>query len=130
MRRGRPKTLPEEPQHDSSVVVPPRRVRPLRQADQISEAHATQRQRPLPLRGLGKMRHGGCGGRAGKVELLTGVEGVSSRPVRKILLRATERGIRDELFAARRQLRQWFQQGNRRQWNVRRPNELPNRAAL
>jgi hypothetical protein len=27
------------------------------------------------------------GGRAGKVELLTGVEGVSSRPVRKIVLR-------------------------------------------
>ena len=26
----------------------------------------------------------GCGGRAGKVELLTGIEGVTSPPVRKI----------------------------------------------
>jgi hypothetical protein len=34
------------------------------------------------------MRHNGCGGRAGKVEPLTGVDGASSRPVRKILLRA------------------------------------------
>ena len=28
-----------------------------------------------------------CGGRAGKAELLTGIEGVSSRPVRKVTLR-------------------------------------------
>jgi hypothetical protein len=28
-----------------------------------------------------------CGGLAGKAELLTGIEGVSSRPVRRILLR-------------------------------------------
>jgi hypothetical protein len=35
-----------------------------------------------------RMRHNGCGGRAGKVEPLTGVDGASSRPVRKILLRA------------------------------------------
>jgi hypothetical protein len=28
----------------------------------------------------------GCGGRAGRVELLTGIEGASSRPVRKIVL--------------------------------------------
>jgi hypothetical protein len=34
-----------------------------------------------------KMRHDGCGGRAGKAELLTGIEGVSSGPVRRILLR-------------------------------------------
>jgi hypothetical protein len=34
-----------------------------------------------------RMRHDGCGGRAGRVELLTGIEGVSSRPVRKIVLR-------------------------------------------
>jgi hypothetical protein len=32
------------------------------------------------------MRHDGCGGRAGKVELLTSIEGVSSRPVRRIAL--------------------------------------------
>jgi hypothetical protein len=33
-----------------------------------------------------RMRHDGCGGRAGKVELLTGIEGVSSRPERRIVL--------------------------------------------
>ena len=31
-----------------------------------------------------RMRHDGCGGRAGKVELLTGIDGVTSRPVRRI----------------------------------------------
>jgi hypothetical protein len=31
--------------------------------------------------------HDGCGGLAGKAELLTGIEGVSSRSVRKIVLR-------------------------------------------
>jgi hypothetical protein len=55
----------------------------------INEAHSNQRQRALPLRDfLARMRHNGCGGRAAKVELLTGVEGVSSRPVRKIVLRS------------------------------------------
>ena len=33
-----------------------------------------------------KMRHDGCGGRPGRVELLTGIEGASSRPVRRIVL--------------------------------------------
>jgi hypothetical protein len=43
------------------------------------------------------MRHDGCGGLPGQAELLTGIEGVSSRPVRKIvllsrpILRAAER---------------------------------------
>jgi hypothetical protein len=36
---------------------------------------------------LARMRHEGCGGREGKVELVTGIEGASSRPVRKIMLR-------------------------------------------
>ena len=36
---------------------------------------------------LDRMRHDGCSGRAGKAELLTGIEGVSSRPVRQIVLR-------------------------------------------
>ena len=35
---------------------------------------------------LAKMRHDGCSGLAAKAELLTGVEGVSSRPVRRIVL--------------------------------------------
>ena len=33
-----------------------------------------------------RMRHDGCGGRPGKVELLTGIEGASSRPVRRIVM--------------------------------------------
>jgi hypothetical protein len=42
----------------------------------------------MPLRVLlSRMRHDGCGGLAGKAELLSGIEGVSSRPVRKIVLR-------------------------------------------
>jgi hypothetical protein len=32
------------------------------------------------------MRHDGCGGLAGKAELITGVEAASSRPVRRIVL--------------------------------------------
>jgi hypothetical protein len=34
-----------------------------------------------------RMRHDGCGGRTEKAELLTGIDGVSSRPVRRIVLR-------------------------------------------
>jgi hypothetical protein len=34
----------------------------------------------------------GCGGRAGRVELLTGIEGASSRPVRRIVLVAGDGG--------------------------------------
>jgi hypothetical protein len=37
---------------------------------------------------LARMRHEGCGGLAGKAELLTRIEDVSSRPVRRIVLRA------------------------------------------
>jgi hypothetical protein len=41
----------------------------------------------MPLRNLiAKLRHDGCGGLAGKAELLSGIEGASSRPVRKIVL--------------------------------------------
>jgi hypothetical protein len=42
----------------------------------------------MPLRNLiAKLRHDGCGGLPGRVELLTGIESASSRPVRKIVLR-------------------------------------------
>jgi len=52
----------------------------------FSETHAAQSD--MRIRDIiARMRHDGCGGRAGKVELLTGIEGTSSRPVRKILLR-------------------------------------------
>jgi hypothetical protein len=48
----------------------------------VNEAHTAQRH--LPIRTiLDQMRHDGCGGRAGRVELLTGA---SSRPVRRIVL--------------------------------------------
>jgi hypothetical protein len=50
----------------------------------MNEVHTAQRD--LPIREIiAKARHDGCGGRAGKVELLTGIDG-SSRPVRKIVL--------------------------------------------
>jgi len=53
----------------------------------VNEAH--MKQRDMPIRAiLGKMRHDGCGGRAGEAMLLTGIEGASSRPVRRIVLLA------------------------------------------
>jgi hypothetical protein len=55
----------------------------------LNEAHTTGRRREMPLRVLlARMRHDGCGGIAGEAELLTGIESASSRPVRRILLRA------------------------------------------
>ena len=51
----------------------------------LTEAHAPRRD--LPIRDiLKRMRHDGCGGRPGRAELLTGIEGASSRPVRRIVL--------------------------------------------
>jgi hypothetical protein len=53
----------------------------------LNEAHTTGRQRDMPIRVLiARMRHDGCGGGAARVELLTGIEGASSRPVRKIVV--------------------------------------------
>jgi hypothetical protein len=53
----------------------------------LNEAHMTEHQRSVVLRVLiSRMRHEGCGGRAGRAELLTGIDGVSSQPVRKIVL--------------------------------------------
>lgn len=52
----------------------------------VNEVHAPRRD--MPIREiLKRMRHDGCGGQAGKAELLTGIEGVSSRPVLRIVLR-------------------------------------------
>jgi hypothetical protein len=49
----------------------------------------SKHQRGMALRvPISRMRHDGCGGRPGRVELLTGIDGASSRPVRKIVLRA------------------------------------------
>ena len=48
----------------------------------INETHTPQR--ATPIRDIiARMRHDGCGGREGKVELITGIEGASSRPVRR-----------------------------------------------
>ena len=53
----------------------------------LNEVHTLERQRAMPIRDIiARMRHDGCGGRAGRVELLTGIEAASSRPVRKIVL--------------------------------------------
>ena len=52
----------------------------------LNEAHMKQGDRPIRDI-LKRMRHDGCGGLPGRVELLTGIESASSRPVRKIVLR-------------------------------------------
>jgi hypothetical protein len=52
----------------------------------INESHARWRERTLADI-LRRMRHDGCGGQAARAELLTGIEGASSRPVRRIVLR-------------------------------------------
>jgi hypothetical protein len=52
----------------------------------INEAHAAWCDRTL-RQILARMRHAGCGGLAGRAELLSGAEGASCRPVRKIVLR-------------------------------------------
>lgn len=52
----------------------------------VSETHAPWHDRTL-RQILDRARHDGCGGLAGSAELISGVEGVSSRPVRKIVLR-------------------------------------------
>jgi hypothetical protein len=55
----------------------------------LNQAHASAGQGNLRLRDfIARARHEGCGGRALKAELMTGAEGVSSRPVRRIVLRA------------------------------------------
>ena len=51
-----------------------------------NEAHAPWRDKTL-REILARMRHDGCGGLPGRAELLTGIEGASSRPVRRIVLR-------------------------------------------
>jgi len=52
----------------------------------VHQAHYAQR--ALPIRTiLDRMRHEGCGNRAGNAELITGIEGTSNRPGRRIVLR-------------------------------------------
>jgi hypothetical protein len=52
-----------------------------------NESHAARWRERTLADILQRMRHDGCGGRAGNAELLTGIEGASSRPVRRIVLR-------------------------------------------
>jgi hypothetical protein len=52
-----------------------------------NEAHAARWRERTLADILGQMRHDGCGGQAARAELLTGIEGASSRPVRRIVLR-------------------------------------------
>lgn len=55
----------------------------------LNEAHASDAQRDMRLRDLlTHARHEGGGGRAVRAELLTVVDGVSSRPARRIVLGA------------------------------------------
>jgi hypothetical protein len=51
----------------------------------INETHTPQRNLPIGEI-LKRMRHDGCVGLAAKAELLTGIMGVSSRPMRRIVL--------------------------------------------
>lgn len=52
-----------------------------------NESHAPAWRDRTLQQTLARMRHDGCGGLAGKAELLSGAEAASSRPVRKIVLR-------------------------------------------
>ena len=45
----------------------------------ISETHATAAQRDMPIRDIIARTHADCGGRAGKVELLTDIARSASR---------------------------------------------------
>jgi hypothetical protein len=53
----------------------------------LNEAHTSDRRRQMALSlFLARTQHEGCGGLPGKVELITGIGGVSSGPVRRIVL--------------------------------------------
>jgi hypothetical protein len=53
----------------------------------LNEAHTSDRRRRMALSlFLARMRHEGCGGLPGKAELVTGIDGASSGPVRRIVL--------------------------------------------
>lgn len=57
----------------------------------VDTGRAPERQRAMPLRVLlARMRHEGCGGRVGRAELLTNLEHVSSRSLRRIVLRGQD----------------------------------------
>ena len=58
-------------------------------ATMINEARMSEPRRGLALHVLiSRITHDRCGGRVGRAELLSGIEGASSRPVRRIVLLA------------------------------------------
>jgi hypothetical protein len=72
----------------------------------LSETDTAQRN--MRIRDIiAKMRHDGCGGRAAKAELITGIEGASSRPVRKIVLVAGWRSDRQRSRSSRDRQGAW-----------------------
>jgi hypothetical protein len=68
------------------AVVHADHLRAVRQQRMFSETHAAGLRDLLIRDIIARMRHDGCSGRAGRMELLTGIEGASSRPVRRIVL--------------------------------------------
>ena len=60
----------------------------------INEIHLPRRDLPIQTI-IDRMRHDRCGGKPAKVELLTGVEGVSSGPLRRIVLKSPPGNGRD-----------------------------------
>jgi hypothetical protein len=68
----------------------------------LNEAHTKDRRGNMVLRVLiSRMRHDGCGGLPGRAELLTGIDGVSSQPVRRIDPRAAAFGAPPALTGER-----------------------------
>ncbi len=69
------------------LVVHAHHLRPLRQGADGQRGEAHLKRSDMLIRDIiARMRHDGCGGKARKVELLTGIEDASSRPVRRIVL--------------------------------------------
>ena len=66
----------------------------------LNEAHTPKADMLLSYI-IAKMRHADCGGRAARVELLTGIEGASNRPMRRIVLHKEQRKDRPWLARAR-----------------------------
>jgi hypothetical protein len=53
----------------------------------LNEAYTSDRRRQMALSlFLARLKHEGCGGLPGRAELVTGIGGASSGPVRRIML--------------------------------------------
>jgi hypothetical protein len=80
----------QQPLRGLPELVPAHRVRALFQGKAVlSEATMSERNRSPALCVLiSRISHGSCGGRLGRAALLSGIDDVSFRPVRRIVLRA------------------------------------------